>query len=120
MNKECKRWIAISLSTVLPSLGLAQTKLPAKAGPVGAASPQVDLQIDQRKEREFIVFDPHYKEAKAERIAKARVLGKQVIVREAAGQNTQFSHQILSEIIWLLASTADFKRIDQMRKGSVP
>lgn len=60
-----------------------------------------------------VAFDPHYKEAKADRIAKARVLGKQVILREIAGQNTRFSHQILSEIIWLISSTADFKRIDQ-------
>lgn len=94
----------------------AQTKLPSQASPPIALAAPAGLQINQWKEREFVAFDSHYREAKAERIAKARTLGKQVIMREAAGQNTRFSHQILSEIIWLISSTADFKRVDQRLK----
>ena len=75
--------------------------------------PQIDRNCKQFKDLEFIVFDPHYVEARAQRIARARELGSQVIAREQAGQNTALSHQILSEIIWLISCTADFKRLDQ-------
>ena len=113
MTTKGKRSLVFALSALLPVLASAQTNLPDKLSPSAPASISLDRQIDRRKEQEFVAFDPHYKEAKAERIAKARVLGKQVIQREIAGQNTRFSHQILSEIIWLLSSTADFRRIDQ-------
>jgi hypothetical protein len=75
--------------------------------------PRADFEINQRKEQQFVAFDPHYVEEKAERVARTRVLGQQVIVREATGQNVELSYQILSEIVWRLTQTADFKRLDQ-------
>jgi hypothetical protein len=85
----------------------SETNLPAKS------LPQSDIEISLLKQRQFLAFNPRYKEEKAARATKAQTLGKQVIMREVAGQDTRLSHQILSEIIWLISSTADFKRIDQ-------
>lgn len=76
-------------------------------------APQSDLEHNARKQQEFLAFDPHYEESKAERIARARVLGKQIREREAAGQNTSCSHQILWEIKALVTQTADFKEVDR-------
>ena len=89
----------------------AQTDAPAK--PTITVLPKADLDVNQWKEAQFVAFDPHFKEEMPKRITRARVLGAQVIVREMIGQKTALSHQILSEIIWLISSTADFKRIDE-------
>jgi len=86
---------------------------PPSTNSVRTSLPQADREITLRKQQEFVAFDPQYQEKLAERIARARMLGKQVIQREVASQNTEFSHQIVSEIIWLVSSTADFKRMDQ-------
>lgn len=75
--------------------------------------PQADLEHKARTEQEFIAFDPHYKDEKAERIAKLRKLYATVRDREAARQNTYCSHQILWELKALLIQTADFKLVDQ-------
>jgi hypothetical protein len=76
-------------------------------------APQSDLEHNARKQQEFLAFDPHYEESKTERIARARVLGKQVHEWEAAGQNTSCSHQILWEIKALVTQTANFKEVDR-------
>src|SRR5664280_1858376 len=81
--------------------------------PRSMRAPQSDLEHNARKQKEFLAFDPHYEESKAERIARARVLGKQVHEREAAGQNTSCSHQILWEIKALVTQTANFKEVDR-------
>src|ERR1017187_6498898 len=90
----------------------AQTNGPTQTDTnlVVMALPRVDYEIKQRKELQFVAFDPHYQEEKAERVARTRALGKQVIEREAAGQNVELSYQIVFEIIWRLTQTADFKR----------
>ena len=94
-------------------IGQAQADAPAGSGAVVTVLPQADLEFHQWKERDFLAFDPRYKEELAKRMVRARALGKEVIAREVAGQNTELSHQILSEIIWLISSTADFTRMDQ-------
>jgi len=80
--------------------------------PLTVHLPQSDYEVKEWKEKEFIKFDPDYKAELTERVARTTLLYKQVISRETANQNTALSHQILSEIIWLISSTADFKRID--------
>jgi hypothetical protein len=95
------------------SVGQAQADVSASSGAAVTVLPQADLEFKQWKEHDFLAFDPHYKEELTNRIARARALGKQVISREVAGQNTELSHQILAEIIWLISSTADFTRMDQ-------
>jgi len=76
-------------------------------------APQADLEQKARTEQEFTTFDPHYKEEKAERIAKARAFYAKVREREAAGQSTSCSHQILWELKALIVQSADFKLMDQ-------
>ena len=76
-------------------------------------APQADVEQRAKIEQEFIAFDPHYSEEKAERIAKVRALYATVRGREAANQSTSCSHQILWELKTLVSTTADFKLIDQ-------
>ncbi len=81
-----------------------------------ARAPQTrpaDLEHNTRTEQEYVAFDPHYKESKAERIARTRALLQQVREREAAGQNTSCSKEILWELRALITQTANFKLIDQ-------
>src|SRR6476661_8837468 len=85
--------------------------VPSFAGPTTA--PQSDIDHNAATRQEFLAFDPHYKENLQARITKATPLGMQVYIREKLGQNVQYSHQILSELIWLFESTADYDRIDQ-------
>ena len=81
--------------------------------PVTFTTPQPDLENNTRREQEFLAFDPHYKEEKAQRVAKMRLLYKQVQDREAAGQKTACSKQILWELKARVMQTADFKAMDQ-------
>ena len=78
--------------------------------------PQSDLEYRARAKQEFTKYDPAYESSRAERVKQARVLGKQVFQREAAGQPSECSHQILNEISWLLGYTADFKAVDRRLK----
>jgi hypothetical protein len=93
--------------------GQAQANAPAGSEAIVTVLPQADLEFKQWRERDFLTFNPHYKEELAKRVVRARALGNRVIAREVAGQNTELSHQILSEIIWLISSTADFTRMDR-------
>jgi len=97
----------------LTGVGQAQADASASSDAVATVLPQADLEFNQWKERDLLAFDPHYKEELAKRIVRVRALGKEVISREIAGQNTELSHQILAEIIWLISSTADFTRMDR-------
>ena len=85
----------------------------ASTNDVAAAVPRPDLEHPARKRREFVAFDPGYKYSQNERAEKLRALGKKLRAQEAAGHKTACAHQILSETMWMLSSTADFKRIDQ-------
>jgi len=97
---------------VLAAVPLARGAESADVAQGVASLPEADLHVSQWKERDFLAFDPHYKEEREKRVARARTLGAEVIKREIARQNTARSHQILTEIIWLISSTADFKRLD--------
>ncbi|MGD0061639.1 MAG: hypothetical protein ABSD58_19705 [Verrucomicrobiia bacterium] len=106
----------LSSTTILTLIGLLPSLLLSSCttcAPRVLQAPQADLEHKARTEQEFIAFDPHSKEEKAERIAKARAFYGTVREREAAGQSTSCSHQILWELKALLTQTADFKLIDQ-------
>jgi hypothetical protein len=75
--------------------------------------PASDIDYRQRAKQEFVTYDPRYLASRAERVAQARVLGRQVFEREAAGKPSQCSHQILNEVSWLLGYTADFHEVDR-------
>ncbi len=72
-----------------------------------------DLEQKTRAEQEFTAFDPHYKEEKAARIASARTFYATVREREASGQSTTCSKEILWELKALLTQTANFTLVDQ-------
>lgn len=65
------------------------------------------------REHEFVAFNPRYKQFRAQRIRRARALGRQVLEQETRGQDTACAHQILMEAAWLIGNTADFARIDE-------
>jgi hypothetical protein len=90
----------------------SQTLPVAKTNSTIVRLPQSDYGVKEWKKKEFIKFDPSYMEDLAERTARTSALYKQVVSLETANQNTALSHQILSELIWLISSSADFKRID--------
>ena len=113
-NRQAIRFCARLIPIVLfASIGRAQADAPSSYEAVVTVLPRADLQFHQWKERDFLAFDRHYREELTKRVARARALREQVISREVAGQNTELSHQILAEIIWLISSTADFTRMDQ-------
>jgi hypothetical protein len=99
-----------TLIAVLPSLLLTSC---TTCAPRVTQAPQADLEQKSKTEREFIAFNPRYKEERAERIAKVRAFYAIVRDREAANQSTSCSHQILWELKALIMQTADFKPIDQ-------
>jgi len=94
-----------------PTRDGAQTT--ASTNDVVASVPRADLEYPARKRREFVAFDPGFNVSQGERAEKLRALGKKLRAQEAAGKKTACAHQILSETMWMLSSTADFKRIDQ-------
>jgi len=104
------RWIFV---LVLASAAPARADGTSDSNPTAAALPLADFNVNEWKERDFLAFDPQFKERRDKRIERARALGKRVLEREMAGKSTALSHQILKEIIWLIAGTADFMRIDQ-------
>jgi len=75
--------------------------------------PQADLEANARMERDFLTYDPHYKEEKEQRIERIRAIARKVFEKEKSGQKTACSHQILFEAMSLIISSADFKFIDQ-------
>ncbi len=75
--------------------------------------PQADLEANVRMERDFLAYDPHYKEEKEKRIERIRAVAREVLEKESSGQKTACSHQILFEAMSLIISSADFKFIDQ-------
>jgi len=75
--------------------------------------PQTDLEHKTRTEQEYIAFDARYPEEKAQRIAQARALYAKVSEREAAGQITSCSKEILWEFKALITQSANFKLLDQ-------
>lgn len=75
--------------------------------------PQPDLEANARMERDFLAYDPHYKEEKQKRIERIRAVAREVLEKESSGQKTACSHQILFEAMSLIISSADFKFIDQ-------
>jgi hypothetical protein len=115
MKNKLKNTIVAVLLLAAVSPLPAQTNVSTQTETNAAVTslPRADYEINLRKEEQFVTFDPHYKEAQAERVARTRLLGKQVLEREATGQNVELSYQILFEIIWRLTQTADFKRLDQ-------
>ena len=98
MKTRPRKPARLSSTTILTLIGLLPSLLLtscATCAPRVPQAPQADLEHKARTEQEFIAFDPHYKEEKADRIAKLRTLYATVREREATNQSTSCSHQIL-------------------------
>jgi hypothetical protein len=72
-----------------------------------------DADRDLRAEQEYRVFDPNFEQDRAQRVARTKLLLQEVTRREAAGQDTALSQQILWELKALLTQSADFRLIDR-------
>jgi hypothetical protein len=72
-----------------------------------------DTNYHKFREQQFVAFNPRYELLRAERIRRARALGRRVFEQEAEGRDTACAHQILMEAAWLISNTADFARIDR-------
>src|SRR5579862_5346452 len=64
-------------------------------------------------EKDFVAFNPQYKEEHESRVARTLTLAKHLLAEEAKGSRTTCGHQILFELGSLLVSSADFKLIDE-------
>jgi hypothetical protein len=71
-----------------------------------------DLQNKALVRREMMSFNPRYLTLMGPRSRALRELEKQVTKREAEMRNVSCSHQIVTELRWLMGSTVDTKRID--------
>jgi hypothetical protein len=89
---------------------LAQTNASHLA--VGTVPPDV-RDINQIKQRQYVAFDPHYLEAMSNFATRFRPVAKKIFAEEAAGKDVRCAHQIYQEILWLMTSSADMKRMNE-------
>ncbi|MGA2133529.1 MAG: hypothetical protein ABSH50_14640 [Bryobacteraceae bacterium] len=81
---------------------------------LAAQIPTPDLQNKATVRREMMAFNPRYFMLMGPRYRALRELEHQVIEREAELRDVSCSHQIVTELRWLMSSTADTERIDAL------
>jgi hypothetical protein len=74
--------------------------------------PTPDLQNKAMVRREMMAFNPRYLTLMSPRSRALRELEQQVMEREAEMRDVSCSHQIVTELRWLMGSTVDTGRID--------
>lgn len=74
--------------------------------------PTPDLQNKAMVRREMMIFNPRYLTLMAPRFRALRELQQQVMKREAEMRDVSCSHEIVTELRWLMGSTVDTERID--------
>ncbi len=79
---------------------------------LAAQIPTPDLQNKALVRREMIAFNPRYLTLMDSRSRALRELEQQVMKREAEMRDVSCSHQIVTELRWLMGSTVDTERID--------
>jgi hypothetical protein len=77
-----------------------------------AQIPRPDLQNKEMVRREMMAFNPRYLTLMGPRSRALRELEQQVMEREAKMRDVSCSHQIVTELRWLMGSTVDTERID--------
>jgi hypothetical protein len=84
---------------------------------MAAEVPAADRDARAKQKREFATYlvsmAPDVRERYFRQRARIPVLRAQIATREAAGQNTTCSHQILTEVSWLAGSVMDPARIEK-------
>jgi hypothetical protein len=91
------------LLTFIAFQALAQSRRP----------PAADLAYRADIRHDFIEFNPEWQRLRAARVPRAIALAQQVYAAEKQGSDVACAHQILMELKWLFAYTADFARIDR-------
>ncbi len=91
--------------------GLAAILLRSIIG-LAAQIPTPDLKNKAMVRREMMTFNPYYLALMGPRSRALRELEQQVMKREAEMRDVSCSHQIVTELRWLMDSTADTERID--------
>jgi hypothetical protein len=79
---------------------------------LAAQIPTPDLRNKAAVRRELMAFNPRYFMLMGPRYRALRELEHQVIEREAEMRDVSCSHQIVTELRWLMGSTVDTERID--------
>jgi hypothetical protein len=79
---------------------------------LAAQIPTPDLQNKAMVRREMMAFNPRYLTLMGPRSRALRELEQQVMKREAEMRDVSCSHQIVTELRWLMGSTVDTERID--------
>jgi hypothetical protein len=79
---------------------------------LAAQIPTPDLQNKAMVRREMMAFNPRYLTLMGPRSRALRDLEQQVMKREAELRDVSCSHQIVTELRWLMGSTVDTERID--------
>ncbi len=74
--------------------------------------PRVVLDIDQIKIQQYSAFDPHYEMDKSNFLARFSPAARRIFTMEYSGKDVQGASQIYVELLWLLSSSADFKRMN--------
>ena len=94
---------------------MAKLLLVAAAVPIlfAVEIPRSDLEAEANLRREMIAHDRNYLKLSREREVRLGTLDREVLAREARGQKTTCSRQIVTETGWLIDSTADFAHIDR-------
>jgi hypothetical protein len=83
----------------------------------GAQVPRSDLDAERNLYRDRLTYlsqtrpTPNAREILTGIARRQDSLGRRVLAREARGEDTTCSHQILSEIYWMADDTADFDRV---------
>jgi hypothetical protein len=75
--------------------------------------PQVVRDINQIKTQQYVAFDPRYKEERTNFLARFRPVAKQIFAKEDAGGDVRCASEIYDELLWLISSSADFKRMNE-------
>jgi hypothetical protein len=85
------------------------------AAPMGLGAgdiPASDLHNSAQVRREMTIYNPRYGLLMPARMQALHALERQVFDREAQGRDASCSHQILTELRWLIGNTADVDPID--------
>jgi hypothetical protein len=77
-----------------------------------AQIPTPDLQNKAMVRREMMAFNPQYLTLMGPRSRALRELERQVMKREEEMGDLSCSHQIVTELRWLMDNTVDTERID--------
>lgn len=77
------------------------------------AVPQVVRDINQIKTQQYVAFDPRYKEEKTNFLGRFRPVAKQIFAKEDAGGDVRCASEIYQELLWLITSSADFRRMNE-------